>query len=164
MSKYEIFDRSDFHVFYPIKYLVWEGDFGVKINFWNGIDSWLRYLFIFWGNFRKLSLIYTVINYRGLSLHFNTVLFTYGRYRYRINLPAYVKICFFVGFFTDVVENIIFLLLNVHFSECTGNELRTFRKKNIWDFWGHHVCGKDYYRLPTIHRTQDSFCVLTPPP
>jgi hypothetical protein len=27
----------------------------------------------------KLSLIDTVIYYRGLSLHFNTVLFTYGR-------------------------------------------------------------------------------------
>ncbi len=129
MPKCQILDRSDFHDFYTIKSLVWEGDFGVKINFWYGIDSWLRYLFIFWGNFRKLSLIYTVINYRGLSLHFNTVLFTYGRYL--INLPAYVKICFFVGFFTDVVENIIFLLLNVHFSECNGNELRTVKNKNI---------------------------------
>ncbi len=31
MPKCEIFDRSDFHDFYPIKSL-WEGDFGVKIK------------------------------------------------------------------------------------------------------------------------------------
>ncbi len=31
MPKCEIFDRSDFHGFYPIKSL-WEGDFGVKIK------------------------------------------------------------------------------------------------------------------------------------
>jgi hypothetical protein len=31
VSKCEIFDRSDFHDFYPIKSL-WEGDFGVKIK------------------------------------------------------------------------------------------------------------------------------------
>ncbi len=29
-AKCEIFDRSDFHDFYPIKSL-WEGDFGAKI-------------------------------------------------------------------------------------------------------------------------------------
>ena len=33
VPKCEIFDRSDFHDFYPIKSLpVWEGDFGVKIK------------------------------------------------------------------------------------------------------------------------------------
>ncbi len=31
VPKCEIFDRSDFHDFYPIKSL-WEGDFGVKIK------------------------------------------------------------------------------------------------------------------------------------
>jgi hypothetical protein len=31
VPKCEIFDRSDFHEFYPIKSL-WEGDFGVKIK------------------------------------------------------------------------------------------------------------------------------------
>jgi hypothetical protein len=31
LPKSEIFDRSDFHDFYPIKSL-WEGDFGVKIK------------------------------------------------------------------------------------------------------------------------------------
>ncbi len=31
MPKCEIFDRSDFHDFYPIKSL-WEGDFGVTIK------------------------------------------------------------------------------------------------------------------------------------
>ncbi len=31
VPKCEIFDRSDFHGFYPIKSL-WEGDFGVKIK------------------------------------------------------------------------------------------------------------------------------------
>jgi hypothetical protein len=32
VPKCEIFDRSDFHDFYPIKSL-WEGEFGVKIKF-----------------------------------------------------------------------------------------------------------------------------------
>ncbi len=31
VPKCEIFDRSDFHDFYTIKFL-WEGDFGVKIK------------------------------------------------------------------------------------------------------------------------------------
>jgi hypothetical protein len=31
VPKCEIFDRSDFHDFYPIKSL-WEGEFGVKIK------------------------------------------------------------------------------------------------------------------------------------
>ena len=31
VPKCEIFDRSDFHDFYPIKSL-WKGDFGVKIK------------------------------------------------------------------------------------------------------------------------------------
>jgi hypothetical protein len=36
VPKCEIFDRSDFHDFYPIKSL-WEGDFGVKIKCLNNI-------------------------------------------------------------------------------------------------------------------------------
>ncbi len=55
VPKCEIFDRSDFHDFYPIKSL-WEGDFGVKIKCFKNI------LGLIWG--REISYAYAQSNFK----------------------------------------------------------------------------------------------------
>ncbi len=56
MPKCEIFDRSDFHDFYPIKSL-WEGDFGFKIKCFK-----TNILGLIWG--RRVPYAYAQSNFK----------------------------------------------------------------------------------------------------
>ncbi len=72
VPKCEIFDRSDFHDFYPMKSL-WEGDFGVKIKCFKQNIQWL-----IWG--RKIPYAYAQSNFKeGFCLSLDKINFFGGK-------------------------------------------------------------------------------------